>query len=91
MVAIAAEIVHFLPQLVTVRFHFGEVCRNPSTSASSIESLRLCSSLLSLVDSAVASRIPGTLPGRLRIDACIGEIRADLWRCRLVIIAKRPS
>ena len=40
MVAVAAQIVHFLPQLVAVRRHFGEGRRSPGTSASSIGSFK---------------------------------------------------
>jgi hypothetical protein len=88
MVAIAAQIIDFLPQRVAVCPTSARLCRNPSTSASSIESLKASSSLLSLVDSTATSRIPGTLPERVRIDACIGEVRADLCCRRLYIIAK---
>jgi hypothetical protein len=81
MIAVAAQIVHFLPQLVAVRRHLGEVLAQ--SKRLSIGSLRVNSSLASLVDSTASSRIPVTLLGRLRIDACIGAVRADPWRRRL--------
>ena len=85
MIAVAAEIVRFLPQLVPVRFHFGKGLPQPqqlSLQHRELEGVFVCCRLCE----SAASRMPAALPGRVRIDVCMGEIRADLWRKFVIIV-----
>ena len=63
--------------------------RSPTTSSSSIGSFKVNSSLASLCRfRCVIPKSPGSVMARLRIDASVGAVRADLCCRRLVIITK---